>query len=267
MSALEDLLREYKTLGIGEQLDYGKLTLYSIVTHSTAIEGSSVTEIENRRLFEEGIRPNKPVAEQWMNLDLKAAYDEAFRIADARSPVTVEVLCQLAARVMQNTGSKYSTALGDFDAAKGELRRINVRAGRDGESYMAWQKVPVRLKDFCAWLNGRRERFSGMTPGQIYNTSFEVHYHLARIHPWADGNGRMARLLMNLIQQEAGLVLSIVKSEKRAQYIESLAKAGDSKEPSVFLNFMLRHHAENIQEQIRAYRHSIARDVSGLSCK
>ena len=253
MSTLDNLLEEYRTLGIGEQIDYDRFYLYSIITHSTAIEGSTVSEIENQLLFDDGISPNRPIAEQLMNLDLKAAYGEAVRIAAERRPITVDVLCQLAALVMKNTGAKYSTALGDFDAAKGELRRLNVSAGRGGASYMAWQKVPARVQDFCAWLDGARKNLRSMTAEQIYTASFEAHYRLAKIHPWADGNGRMARLLMNLVQREAGVVLSIVKKEKRAEYIETLSRD----EPAAFLDFMLRHHMANIEEQIRDYRRSI----------
>ncbi|MBQ6657080.1 MAG: Fic family protein [Ottowia sp.] len=262
MNKLEHLLNEYKSLGIGEQIDYGKFYLYSIITHSTAIEGSTVSEVENQLLFDDGISPNRPIAEQLMNLDLKAAYAEAFRIADAHRPMTVDVLCQLAALVMKNTGARYSTALGEFDAAKGELRRLNVSAGRGGASYLAWQKVPRSVQDFCAWLDEARQNLGGMTAEQIYAASFEAHYQLAKIHPWADGNGRMARLLMNLVQRQGGVVLSIVKKEKRAEYIESLARAQDGEAPGIFLDFMLRHHAENIQEQIWQYRRSTG-DESG----
>ena len=49
------LLKEYDESGIAEQIDYQKFYLYSIITHSTAIEGSTVTEIENQLLFDEGI--------------------------------------------------------------------------------------------------------------------------------------------------------------------------------------------------------------------
>lgn len=52
---LQQLLAEHKRLGIAEQLDYTKFYLYSIITHSTAIEGSTVTEVEAQLLFDEGI--------------------------------------------------------------------------------------------------------------------------------------------------------------------------------------------------------------------
>ena len=75
---LTSVLEEYNRLGIQQQLDYDKFYLYSIITHSTAIEGSTVTEIENQLLFDEGISTNKPMAEQLMNLDLNAAYEQSF---------------------------------------------------------------------------------------------------------------------------------------------------------------------------------------------
>ena len=71
---LNNALQEFKRLGIAEQFDFQKLYLYSIITHSTAIEGSTVTEIENTLMFDEGIVPGgHNVMEQMMNLDLKRA--------------------------------------------------------------------------------------------------------------------------------------------------------------------------------------------------
>ena len=51
-----DVLKEYHSLRIAEQIDYQKFYLYSLITHSTAIEGSTVTEIENQLLFDECAR-------------------------------------------------------------------------------------------------------------------------------------------------------------------------------------------------------------------
>lgn len=52
---IEEALKAYRASGVEDQVDYQKFYLYSIVTHSTAIEGSTVTEIENQLLFDEGI--------------------------------------------------------------------------------------------------------------------------------------------------------------------------------------------------------------------
>lgn len=50
---LVSLLAEYKQYDISNQIDYDKFYLYSIITHSTAIEGSTVTELEAQLLFDE----------------------------------------------------------------------------------------------------------------------------------------------------------------------------------------------------------------------
>ena len=52
---IKEALKAYLASGVEDQVDYQKFYLYSIVTHSTAIEGSTVTEIENQLLFDEGI--------------------------------------------------------------------------------------------------------------------------------------------------------------------------------------------------------------------
>ena len=52
---MQRLLKRHKELGITDQIDYEKFYLYSIITHSTAIEGSTVTEVEAQLLFDEGI--------------------------------------------------------------------------------------------------------------------------------------------------------------------------------------------------------------------
>ena len=261
MSELLKVLSEYDSLGIKEQLDYDKFYLYSIITHSTAIEGSTVTEIENQLLFDEGISPSKTLAEQFMNLDLKAAYEKAFELADKHTQITTELLCSFSAILMKNTGSEYNTIAGSFSSAKGELRLLNVSAGRGGKSYMAWQKVESKLAEFCSWLNEKRNTISKNDIEAVYALSFEAHYRLVYIHPWSDGNGRMSRLLMNMIQKEFGVLPSVVKKEKRAEYIKSLAESQENDNFQLFLDFMLNHHIDNILEQISEYKNSMSDDT------
>ena len=257
---LVETLNEYLSLGIKQQLDYDKFYLYSIITHSTAIEGSTVTEIENQLLFDEGISANKPMAEQLMNLDLKAAYEQSFVYAKAHTDFSIELLCKLASLVMKNTGSTYKNIAGEFSSAKGDLRLLNVSAGRGGKSYLAWQKVPDRLQAFCDWLNKERKNINKKDIQKIYELSFEAHYRIVSIHPWADGNGRMSRLIMNMIQYEAGVIPSIVKKESRAEYIQSLALSQENDDSSTFVEFMLNHHMENLQKQIAEYKASMETD-------
>ena len=72
---IEQLYRKFQKLGISEAVDYEKYYLYSLITHSTAIEGSTLTEIDNQLLFDEGVTAKgEPLVHHLMNEDLKKAY-------------------------------------------------------------------------------------------------------------------------------------------------------------------------------------------------
>ena len=119
-------ISRYTASGIEQQVDYEKFYLYSLITHSTAIEGSTVTEVENQLLFDDGIAAKgRSLVEQMMNVDLKNAYLFGFEWVKTYKPYTVDFLCELAAKVMRRTGSEYSALAGNFDSSKGELRQCN----------------------------------------------------------------------------------------------------------------------------------------------
>ncbi len=247
-------ISEYRRLGIEQQIDYKKFYLYSIITHSTAIEGSTVTEIENQLLFDEGITaPGRTLLEQMMNLDLKAAYEEAQRLAEKHTDYSSNMLCRLSSLVMKNTGSIYNTPLGSFSAANGDLRKVNVTAGFGGRSYLAFQKVPQALQDFCQWLNTERQNLPQDNILAAYRLSFIAHYRLVSIHPWADGNGRMSRLVMNMLQWEAGIIPSKVTREQKAKYIQALNDTRDKNDEEIFSKVMLYLHNSNLQAEIKSF--------------
>ena len=261
-TSLKEVIDKYNSLGVNQQLDYDKFYLYSIITHSTAIEGSTVTEVEAQLLFDEGITSSKrTITEQMMNLDLKNAYEKSFEYAKNHEKLTVEMLCKLSSILMQNTGTEYNTIAGSFSSAKGELRLVNVSAGRGGKSYLAWQKVPDRLQKTCDYLNRRRSEIDKNNIEEIYKLSFEAHYLLVSIHPWADGNGRMSRLVMNMIQKEFDVIPSIVKKENRVEYIQSLASSQVKDDMQDFMDFMMNHHIQNLLQQINEYSESLADDT------
>ena len=256
---LTALIEQYKQLGIDSQIDYEKFYLYSIITHSTAIEGSTVTEIENQLLFDEGITAKgKPLMEQMMNLDLRRAYEESICLAKNHTDITVDILKALSHLVMQNTGSTYKTVLGDFSSANGDLRIVNVTAGVGGRSYLSYQKVPAKLQEFCDWLNAQRQR--PMSLSERYDLSFEAHYRLVTIHPWADGNGRMARLVMNQIQFEFGLIPAKVLKEDKGDYINALIATREADDMSIFLEFMTDEMVKTLSADIEAFLKSIDDD-------
>lgn len=262
MDVTEELLSNldrYNDLGIAGQIDYNKFYLYSIITHSTAIEGSTVTELENQMLFDEGITASgKSIAEQMMNLDLKAAYEESLSLAKQQVEITPKFLKHLSSLLMRNTGTVYKTALGSFSSAKGDFRLLNVSAGVGGPSYLNYNKVPESINRFCSWLNA--ERAKPKTVLEKYILSFEAHYNLVTIHPWADGNGRMARLLMNHIQFESGLIPSKVLKEDKSEYIMALNQSRESGEVKHFVDYMLRETVKVLSREIESFLASSKED-------
>lgn len=97
---LRDTINRYINSGIEQQVDYEKFYLYSLITHSTAIEGSTVTEVENQLLFDEGIAATgRSLMEQMMNVDLKNAYIFGLDWTKSAQPYTVDFLCDLSAKV------------------------------------------------------------------------------------------------------------------------------------------------------------------------
>ena len=242
---------QHKELGISEQIDYNKFYLYSIIAHSTAIEGSTVTEVEAQLLFDEGITSSKrTMMEQMMNLDLKEAYDYGMQWIKKHEAITMDSLIVLASKVMARTGSEYTTLGGDFSAAKGELRKLNVSAGYGGKSYMAYQKVPARLAAFCDELNARRKALDAKDVAAIYELSFWAHYELVTIHPWADGNGRTSRLLMNLLQIEFDVLPTKVLKEDKAEYIQALIDTREQEDINIFINCMTGLHCQHLKADI-----------------
>lgn len=257
-SELMDTLSEHDRLGIAQQFDYSKFSLYSLITQSTAIEGSTVTEVENQLFFDEGIPPKKRnLSEVLMNLDLHNAYQLSIRFAKQHRDYSLGLLREISAVVLKNTGSSYNTALGTFDSSKGDFRKVNVSAGSSGKSYINFSKVEDRLEKWCSEVNEKRNGL--LKSGDIYGKylfTFESHLDLLTIHPWVDGNGRTARLVMNQLQFELGLVPAKILKEGKADYIDALIKAREHHDPSIFSSFMMASHIRNLQAEIREFKKS-----------
>ena len=259
---LEKLVTRYRALGIDNQIDYDKFYLYSLITHSTAIEGSTITELENQIMFDHGVSlKGKSIEEQSMNIDLKVAYEHAIELAKNHTPITIEMLVSLSAMVMRTTGKEYKTMLGDFSSARGELRLLNVTAGIGGRSYMNYSKVPTKLAEFCKRLNEERQHAASKSIDKLYQLTFDAHFDLVTIHPWADGNGRMARLVMNMLQFEFGLIPTKILREDKEEYIKALVATREDDDLNIFRSFMTSMMARNLLTEIDAYLKS-TNDIS-----
>ena len=250
---IEKLNEEYLSLNLGEVIDYKKFYLFSIITHSTAIEGSTLTELDTQLLFDEGITAKgKPLAHHLMNEDLRDAYYFAMEEADKKATITPEFLKKLNSILMNRTGNVHNTMGGSFDSSKGEYRLCGVTAGYGGKSYMNYQKVPEMVMELCDKIGKRIDVEA--TIKEIYNLSFNAHFNLVTIHPWVDGNGRTARLFMNYMQFYSKVIPTKIFREDRAEYITSLIESREKESTAPFREFMAKQHEKTLKFEISTYK-------------
>ncbi|MER0441593.1 Fic family protein [Emticicia sp. W12TSBA100-4] len=248
-SELEILTNQYKNLS-KNYLDLERLNLYLISHHSTAIEGSTLTALETEIFLEKGLTAKgKPLEHHLMVKDHYEALRFVLEAAKEKKNFNTALVQSINAHVMHSTGTIHHTPLGNFDASKGDLRLLNVRAGISGESYMNYDKVPVYLKNLCEDLNKKINTVR--TIEEINELAFVAHYQLVTIHPFVDGNGRTSRLLMNYIQSYHEVPLTIVFEEDRQDYIESLIATRKEENIEYFLDFMKSQHIKFLKEEIK----------------
>ena len=111
------------------------------------------------------------------------------------------------------------------DANAGYYRSVPVRIAGSPVILPNHRKVPDLMTAFMKWLRTERNLHPALLAA-------DVHYKLVTIHPFTDGNGRTARLLMNLLLLMAGYPAAIIRKRDRLAYIASLEKAqmGGSKD-------------------------------------
>ncbi len=252
---IELLYQKFQKLGISEAVDYEKYYLYSLIAHSTAIEGSTLTEVEAQLLFDEGVvAGGKPLVHHLMNEDLKQAYELAKEEARHIASITPSFLQTLNATLMRTTGSVHNVMGGSFDSSKGEFRLCGVTAGVGGHSYMNYLKVPAKVDELCAILQEKQKKMG--TFREQYELSFNAHLNLVTIHPWVDGNGRTARLLMNYIQFCYHLFPTKIFKEDREAYILSLRQCQDEETNQLFLLFMAGQLKKSLSLEIERFKAS-----------
>jgi len=101
-------------------------------------------------------------------------------------------------------------------ASQGRYVRRYVLTDAGRHAFPSPAEVPPLMRDFAAWLGGASD-----TP----ETAFTAHRRLVEIHPFDDGNGRTARLLMNLILIRGGYPPVAVRPDDRPAYIRALQQA------------------------------------------
>ena len=99
------------------------------------------------------------------------------------------------------------------------------------------------MEEFGAWLSGAPATPEG---------AFDAHFRLTAIHPFSDGNGRTARLLMNLLLLRGSYPPVAVRPEDRKLYLEALEQGSLSDDLQPFLNFIYERLDATLGEYVSA---------------
>jgi len=242
---------EFQKLKLHEALNWKKYNLMFISHHSTAIEGSSLTTTESQLLLDEGITPKgKPFEHSQMERDHYDAFAFVAEEAEKRLKVSPEFIRSVAAKVMHGTGKEYNVPGGRFDSSKGEFRKIGVFTGKT--SYPNFLKVEGMVQALCNQLEKKINKVK--TIQETYDLAFDFHYDLVSVHPFADGNGRVSRLMMNYILMYHGESPVIIHKQDRLEYIEALKESRKLEHTQPLRKFLYAQQTKHFEEQIESSR-------------
>jgi Fic family protein len=241
------LLNAYQALQLETVIDYEKFNHFAITHHSTQIEGSTLTEIETRLLLDEQLTPQgKPLTHSLMVKDHYDALIFTLQQAALKQEISVALVQSINAHVLKSTGSTYRTLYGDIDSSKGAFRKSNVSAGT--RFFVHFEKVEKLVTQFCGSL--QKKLMATVSIEEQLLLSFDAHFDLVAIHPFYNGNGRTARLLMNFIQAYFMLPLAIVFKEQKADYFEALEETRNKEDLQYFRSFMLGQYQTMLTREI-----------------
>jgi Fic family protein len=188
---------------------------------SNGIEGNTLTRQETALVVEKGLTVGgKSLREHLEAANHAAALDWMHHLV-SRSPASIseDIILQIHKLILK----------GIDDGNAGYYRSVPVRIAGSDVILPNARKVPSLMKEFAEWIK----------KADLHPVHFaaEAHYELVTIHPFIDGNGRTARLLMNLILMMCGYPPAIIRKRDRLAYINSLEQAqlGGSKEDYLML--------------------------------
>jgi Fic family protein len=173
---------------------------------SNAIEGNTLTAPETTLVIEQGITiGGKPLKDHMEAIDHFEAIRYVRELARRRTTLTEMDVRTLHSLVVKRSDPEIAGRYAD------QGRFVLTEAGR--HAFASPAEVPALMGDFAAWLASASD-----TPA----TAFTAHRRLVDIHPFNDGNGRTARLLMNLVLLRGGYPPVAVRPEDRPDYIRAL---------------------------------------------
>lgn len=204
------------------------------IYHSNAIEGNQLDIGETRQVVEAGLTiAGKSLKDQAEAKNLSQALDFLEDLAsDASLPISLHDIRQIHTLVLQG-----------IDDSAGAYREIDVAIS--GSNYRPPNPIKVgpEMQELTKWL----AETTSTGDFAVVSTAAALHAWFAQIHPFVDGNGRTARLLMNLLLMRAGYPISVITQEDRSRYIEALEESQAS-DLTPFIALLLEAIEETLEE-------------------
>ena len=177
---------------------------------SNAIEGNTLTRSETALVVEKGLTVGGKSLQEHLEASNHAyALDWVRELAAQPDAVPSEnELLQLHALILRGIDDQHA----------GRYRDVTVMISGSSVLLPNPFKVPELMEEFIQWLASS----TNLHPVEL---AAQAHYRFVTIHPFIDGNGRTARLLMNLILISHGYPPAIISKRDRLAYINSLEKA------------------------------------------
>jgi Fic family protein len=181
---------------------------YAVTYHSNALDGGDLTETETKAVLVDGLTVPKPLREHLWAVNLSVAIERLDGWAHVPGPIT-------EAQVLE-TNAILLRAIDEPGA--GTYRRVAVYVTNAAAEPPPPDEVPALMQQVVAWLAASDDE-------EPLAAAARLDAQLATIHPFVDGNGRVARLLADLLLRKRGLIRALVRAESRARYREALAWA------------------------------------------
>ncbi len=196
---------------------------------TNALEGSTLTKGETYFFLREGLTvEGKPFKDFLDARNHAEAIDYLYQILKDERPITPGLMKEFNKSLLSGiTHTEAIDAMGQRaqkPATPGEYKRLpNHILQADGtiHRYTEPLHVPAEMEELFKWIQ------ESMAQKHPVIVSAVAHYNFVRIHPFDDGNGRGARILMNLILIKKHYALAIIKKEQRRTYLETLNLADE----------------------------------------
>ena len=202
------------------------------VWSSNALEGNSLTLEETSSIINDGITVGKSVKETLEAINLSQAYDYMLMLAESKQELTENVTKKLNRLVMFNTAKTHELA-GTYRKGKAWPK------GYEDQPYVNPTAIADKMKQLINWSKENKERLHPV----IY--AADLHQKFVVIHPFSDGNGRTARLLMNLALIQANYPVINISPTARQEYMTELAESRENSKVKIFEKFIIRYMLES----------------------